>query len=50
MSTGLKEMSVTKAEIREDFNLSAAITVMLLLLIFIAASFYIIVSSYMEIN
>ena len=50
MSTVRKDVSATEAEIGENFNVSAAITVMLLLLLFIAASFYIVVSSYMEIS
>lgn len=50
MSTVRKEVSATKTEVSEDFNLGAAITAILLLLVFIAASFYVLVSSYMEIN
>lgn len=45
-----KKLSAVKAEASEDFNLAGAITVMLILLLFIAASFYVLISSYLEIN
>ncbi|MCU7548659.1 hypothetical protein OCK74_05995 [Chitinophagaceae bacterium LB-8] len=50
METVRKNISRAETEVRDDFNLGAAITVMLILLMFIAASFYVLISSYMEIN
>lgn len=37
------------APVREDFNWGATITVLLLLLAFVGASFYVLVSSYMAV-
>ncbi len=50
MKTAGKNEGVMKTETREDFNLGATIIMILLVLSFIGASFYILISSYMEIN
>jgi heme/copper-type cytochrome/quinol oxidase subunit 4 len=50
MNPVLKNMSGVKVRANEGLNLGAAITVLLILLLFIAASFYILISSYLEIN
>lgn len=42
--------SVRAEDIREDFNWIATIAMIFLVLSFIGASFYILVSSYLEIN
>ena len=41
---------VHQAEIREEFNWGATITVLLMLLAFIGATFYILVSSFNELS
>lgn len=45
-----KEVSTTEARTSEDFNLWSAITVMMILLLFIAVSFYILISSYLAVH
>jgi hypothetical protein len=50
MESVRKNFSGVKAEASEDFNPGTAIAVMLILLLFIAVSFYILISSYLEIN
>jgi hypothetical protein len=49
MKTLLKE-TLTHSDQREDFNWGTTIIMILLVLSFIGASFYILVSSYLEVN
>ncbi len=49
MKTLLKE-TLTQSDPREDFNWGTTIIMILLVLSFIGASFYILVSSYLEVN
>lgn len=50
MKQNLNKEIVQQADSPEDFNMGATITVLLLLLVFIGASFYVLVSSYMEVG
>ncbi len=50
MDPVLKDVGGIKARTNEGFNLGMAIAVLLILLLFVAASFYILISSYLEIN
>ncbi|HEY1112565.1 MAG TPA: hypothetical protein VGE66_03360 [Chitinophagaceae bacterium] len=50
MKTILERMGVIREESNDDFNLGAAIVMIMLFLTFIGTSFYILVSSYLGIS
>jgi hypothetical protein len=45
-----EQLGVVKEDTNEDFNMGAAIVMMILFLTFIGTSFYILVSSYLEVS
>jgi hypothetical protein len=50
MKSILEQLGVVKEESNEDFNWGATIVMIVLLLTFIGTSFYILVSSYLEVS
>lgn len=50
MKSILERMGVIREESNEDFNMGAAIVMIMLFLAFIGTSFYILVSSYLGIS
>lgn len=50
MKSVLERLGVIRRETHEDFNIGAAIAMIVLLLTFIGASFYVLVVSYLDIS
>lgn len=50
MKNETRRITIAASETREDFNLGAAITVILLMMLFIGVNFYVLIASYMDIR